>query len=437
MWIVRAARAATYQRRIDDVLRVKESVHGTDDRLAYQLRCFNARWAEIRVTVPFYQDLAARMNLPREFRSWDQFREVMPTSNRQLVQRYTKEMSSQERGPDFLRTTGGSTGEPVQLPAWRSEAYFATADLWYGRQQYGIGPSARLFALWGHSHLMGKGLRGWRNRAERRLRDQLIGFHRFSAYDLSPAAMQKAAEAMVRFRPDFVLGYGVALDTFARVNSHLQDQLRALRVKAVVGAAERFPFPDSASRLQELFDAPVAMEYGSVETNLIAHTRPPGGYEVFWWRYFLELEPDSASHGPRAMYVTSLYPRCFPLVRYALGDEIVTESSCGETAGLASFDRVMGRCNDYVTLPGGDSFHSEFFTHAVRGSKEILGYQVAQTASGVRLALTGGPGCDGATVLRVKANLVKVDRRLEAVDVVIVPELIRTRAGKSPMVVKP
>jgi len=433
MWIVRAARAAAYQRRVDAILKVKAEFGGPQERRAYQLRLFNEHWARILATVPYYHDLARRLKLPTAFANWEEFMEVVPPSHRELVQRHTREMSSNERGSDFLRTTGGSTAEPVQLPAWRSESRFATADLWYGRREYGITPASRLFALWGHSHLMGRGFHGWMKRIERGLRDRLIDFYRYSAYDLSPSAMARSAHAMLRFKPDFILGYGVALDCFARVNLELRSPLRALGVKAVIAAAEAFPFPDSTARLHDLFNAPIAMEYGSVETNLIAYTRRWGGYEVFWWRYFVELDPVPASSGGRAVLVTSLYPRCFPLIRYALGDEIVSAPGCRDTSGITTFERVLGRCNDYVTLHGAGSLHSELFTHAVRGCREVQGYQVAQTPTGVRLALKGG---NGDTVERVKRNLLSVDTRLAAVEVVVVAELERTRAGKTPMVVR-
>jgi phenylacetate-coenzyme A ligase PaaK-like adenylate-forming protein len=435
MRIVRAARAAAYQRRIDAILKVRAEFGHPEERRAYQLRLFNEQWARTLATAPYYQDLARRLKLPVAFPSWDEFKQLVPQSSRELVQRRTREMSSRERKTDFFRTTGGSTAEPIQLPAWNSESWYATSDLWYGRREYGVTPSSRLFALWGHSHLMGRGFRGWINRTKRRLRDSLIDFHRYSAYDLTPAAMARAAEVILRFKPDFILGYSVALDTFARVNSQLRAELRALRVKAVIAAAEAFPFSDSMARLQDLFNAPIAMEYGSVETNLIAHTRRAGGYEVFWWRYFVELDPVPAPSGGRSILVTSLYPRCFPLIRYALGDEIVNNPESENTSGVAEFERVLGRCNDYVTLPSGEMLHSEFFTHAVRGCREIQGYQVAQTPTGVQLSLQGGAECNEDTVERVRRNLLNVDSRLAAVRIIVVAELVRTRAGKTPMVV--
>jgi len=435
MRIVRAARAMAYQRRIEAILKVRSEFGPPEKRRDYQMNLFNESWARALATVPYYRDLAGRLALPAAFSSWDEFKHLVPESNRELVQQHTREMSSCARKADFYRTTGGSTAEPVQLPSWRSEGFYAKSDLWYGRREYGISPSSRLFALWGHSHLMGQGFRGWINRTERRLRDTLIGFYRYSAYDLTPAAMSRAAEEMLRFKPDFILGYSVALDTFARVNSQLRSELRKLRVKAVIAAAEAFPFSDSVVRLQDLFDAPVAMEYGSVETNLIAQTRRAGGYEVFWWRYFVELDAKPAPSGGRAIRVTSLYPRCFPLIRYALGDEIVGGPECESTDGLAQFERVLGRCNDYVTLRSGERLHSEFFTHAVRACREIQGYQVAQTPIGVQLSLQGGAECNEETVARVKRNLLNVDPRLAPVRVIVVPELVRTRAGKTPMVV--
>ena len=131
--------------------------------------------------------------------------------------------------------------------------------------------------------------------------------------------MRRAAEELLRFRPAYVLGYSVALDLFAAANRDRREQLRASGVRLVVGTAEAFPTRESANRLRDLFGCDVAMEYGAVETGLLAHTHPEGGYRAFWRSYLLEV---AGGEHPGRLLVTSLYPRCLPLVRYEIGDEI-------------------------------------------------------------------------------------------------------------------
>src|SRR4029453_6081329 len=121
--------------------------------------------------------------------------------------------------------------------------------------------------LWGHSHLLGTGLSGRLRRSKVVVSDRLLGYLRFSAYDLRPEKLRKAGAALVAHRPDFVIGYSVALDLFGRANTDRGPDLRSLGLRAVIGTAESFPSPDSRSRLEDLFGCPVTMEYGSVETG--------------------------------------------------------------------------------------------------------------------------------------------------------------------------
>src|SRR6185437_12467828 len=83
--------------------------------------------------------------------------------------------------------------------------------------------------------------------------------------------------------------------------------------------------------------------------------------------------------------VTSLYPRCFPLVRYDMGDEIEVEDTQSPAEGVLRFRAVIGRCNDSIRLGDGSTVHSEAFSHAVRQEREVRGFQVI--ADGIVLRL--------------------------------------------------
>ena len=407
----------------------------TAERLEHQLRLWNQRWREITNAVPYYQQLQKQLNLPEQFSSWEEFRAKMPITTRQTIQQHAAQMCSTRRRADFQRQTGGSTAQPIQVPAWRSEVRYTTPDIWLGRSWYGVFPDSRLFLLWGHSHLLGTGYRAVVRRTIRELKDWLVGIYRFSAYDLRPTAMRAAIGAMIRFRPDFLMGYSVALDLLARTCEQLKLDLRHLGLKLVLGAAESFPASDSQQRLSELFGCPAGMEYGSVETGLMAHTCPEGGYRVFWRTYFLEAEEAAAGIG-RPVLVTSLFPRCVPLVRYRIGDEITLGDSDEPSYGLASFRRVLGRCNDYVLMSDGAVLHSESFTHAVRWCEEVLGYQVVQNGTEIQLRIMPRDKLSTEARREIHARLARIHPHLANVPLVEVERLQQTVAGKTSMVVR-
>jgi phenylacetate-coenzyme A ligase PaaK-like adenylate-forming protein len=360
----------------------------------------------------------------------------MPVTTRGLLQHQATNIARDSARTDFIRMTGGTTAQPVQLPAWNRELDHTQLDIWLGRSWYGIRPSSRLFLIWGHSHLLGSGVRGWLRARRREIEDRMLGYHRWSAYDLREEAMQRAGDRLLRFRPEYVMGYSVALDRFARCNASRRDEFAALGVRLVIAAAESFPAPDSREQLQELFRCPVAMEYGSAETNLMAHTHPEGGYRTFWRSYFMEAIPSAGEEQTGKVLVTSLYPRCVPLIRYEIGDEILLEPGQHVAVGLSRFRAVAGRCNDYVELPDGALIHSEAFTHAVRSSPEVKGYQVVQEPVGISIRILSTEPLSGPGRRGVLNKLGSIDGQLSNVKLVPVERLETTIAGKTPMILK-
>jgi phenylacetate-coenzyme A ligase PaaK-like adenylate-forming protein len=146
-------RYATYQRQLSQ-----------EERLSEQLRRFNGYWPLIRFNVPYYRDLAAAQKLPDSFISWHQVIDSFPVMDRATIQEHRDRLADTSKPPQWFRITGGSTAQPIQLPAWKSENQSTSPDIWLGRSWYGIRPADRLFMIWGHSHLLGTGWRGRYNR---------------------------------------------------------------------------------------------------------------------------------------------------------------------------------------------------------------------------------------------------------------------------------
>jgi phenylacetate-coenzyme A ligase PaaK-like adenylate-forming protein len=135
--------------------------------------------------------------------------------------------------------------------------------------------------------------------------------------------------------------------------------------------------------------------------------------------------------------VTSLYPRCFPLVRYELGDEIeLWEREADFATGIDSFKRVIGRCNDHVQLMDGAIIHSEAFTHAVRSCRAISGYQVVQAGTSVNIDYTAPSNLPAEQLAEIRSRLAKVHPQLGLVEINRVERLQQTIAGKTRMIIR-
>lgn len=393
----------------------------------------NAVWKHATQTTPYWRQFKADTRLPDRFASTDEFVASVPVVTRATLKEHCAAMTSTSAPPDYYRVTGGSTAQPVRIPSWSSEISGTHCDAWIGRKWYGIDDASPLFTIWGHAHLLGHGwkgrLRGW----QRRTKDRMLGYCRFSAYDLRSEQLRKAAHKLIQFRPAYVVGYSVALDLFARANLELRGELRQVGVKVVIGTAESFPSPDSGDLLADLFGCPVAMEYGANETGIIAHTRPDGGYRVLWRSHFVDVEPRGTGH---VLRVTSLYHRCLPLLRYELGDEIELNDPDEQTTGVLSFRRVLGRCHDYVEFPDGARLHSALFTAAIRQYSHVLGYQIVQERNNIEFRYLANADLTGEESRHIVERLTRVHPGLATTSVQRVEALERTVAGKTRLIIR-
>ncbi|MBW7905787.1 MAG: hypothetical protein LC135_00225 [Phycisphaerae bacterium] len=435
MWLIRKVRDA---RMRAGIARRRAAHHAALDdaaRRSRQLAAFNRLWPHICVDVPYYAGLARAHSLPREFVSWEQFAAALPVMTRDVVRREGARLHDTSRPPEWWRTTGGSSAQPLQLPAWESERVATGPDLWVGRGWYGLRPSDRALLLWGHRHLLGEGFKARLRGLDRRLRDYLAGYCRQSAYDLRPQALRRVGDALLHCCPAYVLGYSVALDLFARANADRAADFAQLRLKAVIATAEGLPAADSAALLERTFGAPLAMEYGAVETNLIAHTTPAGGYEVFWNTHFVEAA-EPGPNGGRIVRITSLFPRCMPLVRYELGDEIELCNAADDGVGVLRFERVIGRCNTFLLLHDGTRIHSEAITHCVAAIPDVASYQAVQEGDAIALNYTAAAPLTAERVAALRRALARVHPLLGEIGVNRVERHRQTVAGKTPMILR-
>jgi phenylacetate-CoA ligase len=475
--LVNFADAMRIVRKIRDsklapLVRARRDEYGSDwlgdpsDRpAAWQLRRFNEIWKGYAQRIRAYRDLLDSRRVPARFESWEQFAATVPVLNKSDVNDRVADLTDPSRPADSTRTTGGSTGEPTRMPASRSEYADTQIDKWIARAEYGVKPSDRAFLIWGHSHTLGAGLRGRAKAFLRQAKDSLVGTYRFSAYNLSEQATRHAGDLILSLRPDFIISYSGALEFLARVNEDRAEQFARLGLKTAIATGEVFPTPDGPAVAQRILGCPVSMEYGSVETDVIAHTSlshemdvgtVPPAYRVFWRRYFLECE-DAGPDGERALLVTSLFPRAFPLIRYRIGD-FVRLFDGDEPRALTRMTAVVGRSNSFVELSDGTRVHTMGLKHCVEGIESVSRFQVVQPAGAnntrangggrgikelrVVLAGAGAPDrhdaqADAArraveAAIREKAG--KIHPELGRMPIVFDRTLIQSRAGKTPMI---
>lgn len=396
----------------------------------YQLNKFNELWESIQLHVNFYRKLVEQKQLPKQFDNFKHFEEL-PIITRDYASESMINFINNERKPDSWGTTGGSTGNPLQFPIWKSEAVYCEPSVWYVRDFYNIKRSDRMFRLWGHSHTLGKGLTKYKNKLKFDIGLPLIGYKRFSAYDLSEKKLRQAGQAILEFKPQYIIGYSKALNMLAKANEDRREQFHKLNLKSVMGAAEGFEKSDDRDFVSKIFGCPVALQYAAMETNYIAHTHPVGDYKVLWKNNLIECVDENGNPAKTGrILVTSLYPRAFPLIRYDLGDII---GGCDkDTNSVYSFQEIKGRNNDFLMIDEHTPIHSEGITHAIKFSEKVIAYQIRYTEDYEYTIYVKSNGqITEQDIHEIRGRLDKVDSRLTKIKIKQTDQLKQTIAGKT------
>lgn len=435
MTILSSIKARRLQPTIAALEAQYDSEFDRETRLAKQLERLNRSWAAMLSRSRLAKAMQDRYRLPEQFASFDAFCDRVPVQRKEDLKELMSAVGQDIGEQAEWRSTGGTTSQPFTFPVSGEEQSEAAGIIWYARKHFGVGPADRTFMIWGHSHLLGSGVKGRIARFRRELADRLLGYCRYSAYDLRPEAMRAAADALIAHRARYVIGYSYALDCFARVNVARADDIRKLGLAVVIATGEGFPEADSRGRIEGVFGCPVIMEYGAVETGPVAYEYTAGRYSSFWGSFFLEGMASPTVPDAQELVVTSLGPRAMPLFRYWIGDLVVAAPD--EEDLNVGFQSVIGRCNNLLEMPDGRVIHSEAISHVVRDIKGINAYQFVLRADRGAPALRyeAARALSEEDQARMRTRFAKIDASLTATRFDHVAALPPTVAGKRAMVV--
>jgi len=407
----------------------------TEQRHAESLKRLNAVWANAIANVPRYRRMVERKVTPIAFSSLDEFTTTVPVLTKADSRDNPLDLLDQRSPGERTYTTGGSTGHPTSFQGWNREIEVDNVNRWLGRSLYGINPSDSCFLVWGHHHLLGKGIKSRIQAGILVTKDRLQARSRFNAYNLSQARAREAGDLILRRRPDYLLGYSSALDLIARANHDRADQFATIKLKASIVCAESYPRPDSPELITSTFGCPAAMEYGAVETHVMAYSIPTGGYQIFWLDHLFELG-ETGPGGGRVLRITCLYDRKTPLIRYEIGDEIMPVED-EPLIGPARMQSILGRVNSIITLPDGKAVHTAAISRAISDRRDVSQFQIVDRPGVMGLRIVASSEDAKPQILsHVQGNLIKLSPSLRNAPIDFVDRIEQSVAGKTPLVVK-
>lgn len=247
----------------------------------------------------------------------------------------------------FYNTSGGSTGEPVQLIQDAAYREWGTAvkllcDLWTG---YSIGQSK--VVLWGSERDLFTGREPINVALARKLRNEVW----LNTFALDPVRIRQYIATINHRRPVQILAYVESIYEMARLME--RESITVHSPQAIMTSAGTL-YPEMRTAIEKAFVAPVFSRYGSREVGDIAcECAEHLGLHVFAPTHYVELiGPDGKSVEPGELgevVVTSLTNYAMPLIRYRIGDMASWAAEpcrCGR--GLPLLATVNGRTNSLI-----------------------------------------------------------------------------------------
>lgn len=382
-------------------------------------------------TCPFYRRVFDEIG----FRSgdWRHGQPIpVPELTRDLVRINGEDLCSRAFRPDQLRRamTGGTTSAPITL--WRDLEGLRnkTAMQFHLNRLSGYEQGMRVLWIWGAERDLEEHP-SWRWR----LYQRLLGREYCGAGQLSDASFQRFLEKLNRQKSEVLFGYSNSIALFAQWLRNSGQHWHRPRI--VIATAEALTHENRAL-IEETFEAPVNLHYGSRDVGMIAAECSLGGrLHLHPAACYVELLPAGQSaNGPLyRLVVTDLLNYGMPLIRYDTADCVqFDESRCPCGSPYPSVTEVLGRTTDNLILSDGTLMPGTSIIHrAGRTFRNIRQVQLIQKAID-KMHLRYSALGDGPVVQQeLSAFLSDIDSAFRTPlqwTVERVPEILRERSGK-------
>ncbi|MFB3908274.1 MAG: phenylacetate--CoA ligase family protein [Candidatus Eisenbacteria bacterium] len=295
---------------------------------------------------PFYRERFRRVGFePEDLRSPEDLRRLPILTKDDLRSSLDSMFATGFTASNTIRKrTGGSTGVPVRVhmdyeAASQKRAAVERHDGWAGWR-----PGVPLAAVWGDTE---KSL-PWRQRLRNTLSSRA---NYLDTLVFTEERLRAFLDYLCRSRVPVLMGHAHSVYRLAQFA--LSEGITP-PVKAIITTAMSLSSEERTS-IEEAFRASVFNRYGCEEVSLIAsECDRHSGLHVFAEGLLLEFQDNGYSGVPARLIITDLLNFGLPLLRYDIGDYVVSSSSlctCGR--GLPLLKDVSGRVADFLYTPEG------------------------------------------------------------------------------------
>ena len=302
----------------------------------------------------------------------------LPLLTKDNIREHRLELHCQDqRRPLIAKSTGGSTGAPLQFDLNQDSHERRVAAMVRGYSWAGASPGTKQFFLWGIPQQHRARWQVWKDRVYDLIQRRRV----VNSFSLSDEMIPVILGEYNTYTPDTIVAYTSALYQLARGIEMLG--LKPWRPKSIVVGAEKL-YDYQRAKIESVFQTPVYETYGSQEFMLIgAECSEHYGLHLTSENLFVEIVDDDGSPTTDGevgnVVVTDLYNYGMPFIRYQTGDRAIAgfrQCPCGR--GLPLLQEVRGRLLDILRSPDGRRTPCEFFPHLLKDFDQIRKFQIVQ-----------------------------------------------------------
>jgi phenylacetate-CoA ligase len=364
--------------------RLRSQWLGRDELRARQLAALQALVRHSAGHVPRVASLFRERGIdPVAIRSFDDYARLVPTLDKDQLRRDMAGLMADDADRKLIiHRTGGSSGQPIEMPRDRRSVSSFWADHLLTRSWWGVRGGEPEARIWGH-YIEPPNRRAWLVMHARDLvRRHVLNHVLLSAYDMTEESMARFVRGVERAKPSELYGYVSALETMARFVKARGIDLGLAGTAMVVATSEPL-YPDQRRLLRDTFKRPVLNEYGCVEFGLIAFDCPAGRMHLLEESNLVEVVDEQGrllDEGVGEVVVTSLVNYSVPLLRYRVGDVArLSSESCPCGRGARVLESIEGRLWSLLRGVDGRVVYPHLVSQIVlRHTPEVWRFQAVQ-----------------------------------------------------------
>lgn len=374
--------------------------------------------------VPYYRKLFASAGIrPEDIKSVKDLSKIPITTKSQIQELRHDEIIAE--GVDLEKCTNirtsGSTGIPLDIFLSKRERELFDMGCTRSFMENGLRFKDKLVYVWSIHNYSPK--KCWFQHLGI-MRREYICFHNENGDPLE--ALQKAS-------PDIICGAPSILKLLS-----LEAKRRGginIQPKAIFSTSE-FLEKETRELIDSAFKAKVFDSYGAEEFGCIAwecgHSQ---GYHLNIDSVVVEFirNGERIEPGERGELIcTGLHSYTMPFIRYKIGDiGIPSDKKCPCGRGLPLMEKLEGRTEDFVKLPGGKVFAPTVFFVIMRDIRGIKQYRIVQEKIDKLLVyIVPGENFTLEVTYRVQQEIRKTLKNNVPIEIKMVDELPRDPSGK-------